>query len=277
MRTLPECATDAHVQVFEQGRSIGPPAPLGPEPGETLSHYCAEMERVGLRRAVVVQPAAYGTDNSGTLAAVAALGPLGRGVAILSEKVSDRELELMEAQGITGLRSVLDHSGGMGSWEALERLAPRAAEHGWHIDLQIAGRDWPAAESRLRALPGSLVVEHAGLLDPPDPAGEGAASLLRLLDSGRVWVKLSAPYLSSRTGPPDYPDFAALVGSLIRHAPDRCLWASNWPHPGRHPRPDTLDLLSLTDSWCPDESAWTRVLETNAALLYGFAASASAA
>ena len=55
--------------------------------------------------------------------------------------------------------------------------------------------------------------------------------LLRLVDNGRTYVKLAAPYEVSKVGPPHYDDVGALAKALVRAAPERMLRASNWPHP----------------------------------------------
>jgi D-galactarolactone isomerase len=95
---------------------------------------------------------------------------------------------------------------------------------------------------------------------------------LRLVETGKVWVKLSAPYETSRTGPPYYDDVGALARKLISVAPERMLWASNWPHPSptRPPLDDAL-IMDILLAWCPDESIRRRILVDNPARLYGFA------
>jgi D-galactarolactone isomerase len=94
--------------------------------------------------------------------------------------------------------------------------------------------------------------------------------LLRLVDSGRVWVKLSAPYEVSRSGPPLYDDVGRLAKLLVEAAPERMLWASNWPHPSVSAKPDDAILLDLLLEWAPDEAARRRILVDNPAELYGF-------
>jgi D-galactarolactone isomerase len=66
---------------------------------------------------------------------------------------------------------------------------------------------------------------------------------------------------------------ARLARALARHAPERMLWASNWPHPSAPPDavPDDADLLDLLLDWAPDEAARRRILVDNPAELYGFA------
>jgi D-galactarolactone isomerase len=117
------------------------------------------------------------------------------------------------------------------------------------------------------------VVDHIGkFLEPVAPAHEGFRALLRLLDSGRCWVKLSAPYETSKTGAPKYEDVGRLARALVQKAPERMLWASNWPHPSvpKEKRPDDADLLELLLDWAPDEKDRNRILADNPAELYQF-------
>ena len=106
---------------------------------------------------------------------------------------------------------------------------------------------------------------------PPVPTDDAAfEALLGLLDEGRTWVKLSAPYESSVTGPPGYDDVTPLVERLVARVPDRLLWASNWPHPGQAAPPSPPDLRRLAERWLPDPATRTKVLTDNPAALYGF-------
>jgi len=65
-------------------------------------------------------------------------------------------------------------------------------------------------------------------------------------------------------------DVQDLARRLVAHAPERCLWGSNWPHPGRTPRPDNATLLALLAEWAPDPTAIRKILVDNPAFLYGF-------
>ena len=191
---LPQGSTDTHMHIYEPGHPANPLA-APPEPEATLAHYRREMARIGIDRAVIVQPSAFGTDNQCTLAAIAALGPEARGVAILDEAVTERELDLLAAQGIVGLRGLLTSPAGMMTWERVRVMAPRVVARGWNLNLQFDGREFAERADFLDALPGQLVFDHIGLFPAPlDPDGPELAPLLRLLDSGRAWIKLSAPY-----------------------------------------------------------------------------------
>lgn len=109
-------------------------------------------------------------------------------------------------------------------------------------------------------------------LEPVPPEHPGFQSLLRLVDTGRCWVKLSGAYMTSKGGPPLYADMGMLAKELVRRAPERLVWASNWPHPVSPggPMPDNAVLLDLLLDWAPDGTARNRILAANPAELYGF-------
>jgi D-galactarolactone isomerase len=182
------------------------------------------------------------------------------------------QLQEMHDAGVRGVRfMMIPGSGGLLGWDDLELLARRIAEFGWVINLQLDGRDLAQFEARLRALPCLLTIDHIGkFLEPVGTDHPGFQSLLRLLDAGRTWVKVSAPYETSRIGPPNYDDVSMLARALVAANPERCLWASNWPHPNRKPVPDDRDMLELLSLWASDQSARRMVLSDNAAKLYGF-------
>ncbi|MBK7334223.1 MAG: amidohydrolase family protein [Betaproteobacteria bacterium] len=75
---------------------------------------------------------------------------------------------------------------------------------------------------------------------------------------------------SSRSGPPRYEDVSRLARALVAHAPERLLWASNWPHPGHDAKPDDAALLDLLADWAPLAAVRERILVDNPAALYGF-------
>lgn len=111
------------------------------------------------------------------------------------------------------------------------------------------------------------------IIPSPCQAHPGFQALLRLVDSGRCWVKLSGAYMMSKSGPPLYADIGMLAKELVKRAPERLVWASNWPHPLSRggAMPDDAELLDLLLDWAPGESNRNRILATNPAELYGFA------
>ena len=267
----PPGACDTHMHIYEDRFALTPNATFKP-PHSPVEAYIEMRRRIGVERTVVVQPAGYGFDNTCTLEAMAAMGPSARGIAVVSPDVTDVELERLTEAGMRGIRYFM-LAGGALPWESLETMAARVAGFGWHVQLQLDGRLLPEREALLKRLTGTLVIDHNGkFLEPVPPDHPSFKCLLRLLENGPTWVKLSAPYETSKLGPPLYADVGALAKALARAAPERMVWASNWPHPSvpRDKVPDDADLLDLLLEWAPDERARRKILVDNPASLYGF-------
>ena len=269
----PAGACDCHMHFYgpEDRYPLAPTAAFLPPP-VTVDDYRRVQARLGLERVVVVQPTAYGTDNRCTMDAVTEIGEAARAVVVVDQTVTDAELERLTRDGARGIRFHM-FRGGVLPWAILEEMAARVHAFGWHVQLQCNGRELPEREALLKRLPGTLVIDHIGRFQDPVPRDHPAfRSLLGLLETGRLWIKLSAPYESSRSGPPDYADVSLLARELVEAAPERMLWASNWPHPGQtdpSARDDVL-ALDLLESWAPDEATRARILAENPAALYGF-------
>ena len=267
---VPAGATDTHMHIYD---AAVPGAPGTFMPGHLpASDYSAMQKRLGLERVIVVQPNAYADDNSVTLDAIQKIGKSAKGVAVVKPGVTDAELGRLTQGGICALRIMTLHGGTLG-FDLMDRLMARVHPFGWHANIQLDGRELPRVEAQIKRLPGRFVIDHTGkFLEPGETDAEAFRSLLRLVDTGRCWVKLSAPYETSKTGAPSYADVGRLAKALVKHAPERMLWASNWPHPSaRKPAPpDDSHLLELLSDWAPSEATRKKILSDNPAELYGF-------
>lgn len=262
-------ACDCHIHVYEDRYPLAPSATFSP-PHAPVPAYQAVQRALGLRRAVVVQPTAYGFDNSCTLSALAQLGADARGVAVVPPDVEQAELERLHEAGVRGVRFMM-LAGGLLPWSALEAIAARIAPLGWHVNLQLDGRDLPQHEALLGRLQAPLVIDHLGkFLGPVQTDSAAFLSLRRLLDRGNGWIKLSAPYESSRSPAPGYADMVPLASTLARHYPQRCLWASNWPHPNVQPEPCNAQLLDWMLACADSAATRRRILVDNPAQIYAF-------
>lgn len=266
----PKGACDTHMHVYDKRYPTAPTAAFTPADA-LVTDYRAVKESLGLSRTIVIQPSTYGTDNRCTLDAIAALGSASaRGVAVVDDTVGDIEMEALTRGGIRGARFHM-LTGAPIPWERLDRVAARVQDVGWHVQLQLDGRDLPAREGQVRSWPGRIVIDHIGkFLEPVPPDHPAFRCLLELVDTGRVWVKLSAAYEVSKRGAPLYEDVGALAKALVKAAPERLLWASNWPHPSVQDKPDDAALLDILLDWAPDEATRRRILVDNPAELYGF-------
>lgn len=270
----PALACDCHVHIYDAAYPLAPSATFTP-PAAPVSAYRRVQAALGLERAVLVQPTGYGFDNRCLLDALAALGPAARGVVVIPPDLDDAALQRLHAAGVRGVRyMLLAGSGGLLSWDTLPAHAARIGPLGWHIDLQFDGRETAERRALIDALPCAVVVDHIGrFVEPVAPHAPSFRALLELLDAPQRWIKLSAPYETSRAGAPDYADVSPLASALLHAHPERCLWASNWPHPNRRPVPSDAALLEILTTWVGgDRRLRDRVLADNPARAYGFTA-----
>jgi D-galactarolactone isomerase len=267
--SVPLGACDTHVHILEADAVVG--LAVKPEIA-SLADYRRQRERLGVARTVLVQPSAFKFDNTGVLAALADLGQTARAVVTVERSISETELRRLTQLGVRGARFHLLKSP-LQSWEDLEPIANRVAAHGWHVQLQCDGRQLPERAAMLSRLPGTLVIDQTGkFLEPVTVDDPAFHALLDLVEQGRTYVKLSAPYEVSKAGPPAYADVSILAEALVRAAPDRMLWASNWPHHSLPvgKRPHDAELMDLLLDWAPDAELRRRILVDNPARLYGF-------
>jgi len=263
-------ACDSHMHVYEDAYPLAATATFKP-PHAPVSAYRAVQRELNLARTVVIQPTGYGFDNRCTLAGVAALGAAARAIVVVAPEVARAELASLHERGARGVRYMM-LPGGVLPWSGLEQTAAAIAPLGWHIDLQLDGRELAQREAMLHRLPCRLVIDHvARFMGPVEPDDESVGALCRLLDAGRCWIKISAPYESSRGGPPGYDDIAWIARMVAQRYPERCLWASNWPHPNRNPAPSDAAMLDWGLGCFADSDGQRRALVDNPAELYDFA------
>jgi predicted TIM-barrel fold metal-dependent hydrolase len=236
-----------------------------------LSDYQQLQQRLGIKRMVIVTPSTYGTDNRCMLDGLARSQGAAKGVAVIDGSIADTALSQLHDAGVRGIRFNLSYGGA--ALSDLERLAARVNELGWNVQIVAPGTQLIDLESRLLKLPSRLVIDHMGHV--PQPEGvESAAfkSITRLLDTDRVWVKLSGPYIRSKVGAPTYADVGTVASALVKLKPQRLLWGSDWPHPtmALEQKPDDAGILDLLGQWAPNEADRTLILRDNAVALYGF-------
>jgi D-galactarolactone isomerase len=242
---------------------VPPDAPLG--------DYMAVRANLGIARTIVVQPSAYGKDNRLLLETMAAIGPSARGIVVVDETVTDAELDRLTKLGVRGIRFFM-LAGAPLPLDILETMATRVAPFGWTVNFQTDGRELADHEALLSRLPTTVTIDHVGkFLEPVEPGHPGFRALLRMLDTGRFWFKLAAPYETSKLGPPFYDDVGKLAKLLVKAAPERGLWASNWPYPmAGEKTPQDAWMLDMLLDWVPDEATRRNILVDNPAKLYGF-------
>lgn len=268
----PANACDCHMHIYDAKYPTDPKATLKPADA-LVADYKLLQKRIGTSRNVVVTPSTYGTDNRVTLDAIAQIGPTARGVAVVDATVTDAELKRLNGLGIRGIRFNLVQAGATTA-EMIEPLSRRVNDLGWHIQIHMKGEQIAGIEDLLLRVPSPIVFDHLGRLAQPNALDNpGFKTISKLIDKGRTWVKLSGAYQDTKVGPPTYSDTVAVARAYIKAAPERMVWASDWPHPTEKDKPDDAVLFDLLTEWAPEEAMRTRILVQNPATLYGFPAS----
>lgn len=266
----PSFSCDAHCHVF---------GPAGRFPYAESRRYTPEDRpkevlaalhaRLGLERAVLVQASCHGTDNRAMLDALRSDPRRYRGVAMIDDETPDAALAEMHEAGVRGIRfNFIKALGGGPDPGTVRRAADRVRGMGWHIVLHLQGDGVAEMAPTIRALRMPVVIDHMGRVDPAQGV-QGAAfrTLLALLADERIWVKLSG---AERMVPAPFAAALPFAHALLRAAPDRVLWGTDFPHPNLATPVDETELLDLVPLIAPRPEDRQRLLVTNAATLYGF-------
>jgi len=268
----PPNACDCHAHIFGPATRFGLAESRSYTPPDaSREEYLAMLATLGIKRMVIVQPSVYGFDNDCTTEAVEAFGTSrARSIVMIQPDTANAELRRLHDTGARGVRFITVSPGG-GSLDQLRDVATRIAPFGWHIQMYVPAQTWHDLAPMVKELPVPIVMDHmAGIMANQGDSELGYSAVLRLLDTGRCWVKLSG-YRSSVEGHP-YADVAPLARRLASHVPDHCVWGTDWPHPHLQGHmPDDGALLDLLAAWVPDIAARHRILTDNPARLYGFA------
>jgi predicted TIM-barrel fold metal-dependent hydrolase len=263
-------ATDTHFHIFGPVERY----PLSPRRLynpclSTVSEYRKLAQVVDIQRMVIVQASIYGTDNSCMIDAIEEFGfDCARGIAVVDETVQLKDIAYLHSKGIRGIR--FNAITGVTPLDLLPKIAALIEPFGWHIQLWIKAERLLAISSLLKDFPVDIVLDHMAQV-PLDRGFDDplVSNVFRLQDTGRCWLKLTNYRISTEPAP--YRDADEVTVALIRNAPERCVWGSDWPHiylEGR-PMPDAGVLFDNLYRWCDPHTA-KKILVYNPAKLYGF-------
>src|SRR5205814_10519179 len=214
-------------------------------PACSLAHQdlIATLDANGVERAVLAAASPCGDYNDYTWEALRTHRTRLRGTAIFNRPMERSALEAMSRDGFVGIRLPFIGLPKLPDITTFEyrALFRRLADLDWHVHPHVDGEDLPKILPTLEASGVKIVVDHLGRPDPKSGINSaGFKALLRAIDAGRTWVKVSGGY---RLG----PQAQEYARELLRVAgPDRLVWASAFPflgHAGPFPGEATIDWL----------------------------------
>jgi 2-pyrone-4,6-dicarboxylate lactonase len=269
---MPAGACDSHCHIFGPFSRFPLPADRSFTPNEAPETALRALHQtLGIGRAVIVQSQGHGFDHSPLLEALEAGERRYRGVALIKPGSSAETVARFNSAGICGARfNFLSHLGGNPDVEAMRSVIAMVRPYDWHVALHVTGTDLLRYEGFIASIEARVVIDHMARPNLDRDLAPCRDTLFRLLDSGRVWIKLSGADRISKAGPP-YRDVLPYACSLAAHAPERMLWGTDWPHVNLHgPMPDDGILADLISELAPSDELRRRLVIGNPEELFGF-------
>ena len=269
---LPPGACDAHCHVFGPAmkfpyaadRSYTPPD----APVENLRKLHAHL---GITRAVIVHASCHGSEMEVTLDAIASSGGSYRGVAVVEDSVTDRELQRLHSGGIRGIRfNFVKHLGGVPDLGVFYRLLARIKPLGWHIVLHFDAGDLIEQQALLERIDVPFIIDHMGRVKAVECLEQAPfQQLLALYRSNPLaWIKICGAERVS-VGKRPFRDAVPFAQALIAIDAGRLLWGTDWPHPNiTRDMPNDGELVDLLGEMCPDAAMRHRILVDNPTRMY---------
>lgn len=270
---LPPLACDLHFHVFGPHSKFpyAPDRPFTPTdaPKEDLFRL---HEWLGFQRGVFVQSTCHGSDHAVLVDLLAAGKGRYRGVALIKPTTPEADVERLDEAGVRGLRLhyYFPHLGAPLPYSEMRKVIALAAPYGWHIANHVGGQGIVEHYDFLASIEAPIVIDHMARIDVAEGLhGKAFTALLRLLDRGNVWVKLSgADRITKKPG--SFADAVPFGRALAAHAPERIVWGTDWPHPNHTAVPDDGVLVDLIAQIVPDERTRHLMLVENPTKLFGF-------
>jgi predicted TIM-barrel fold metal-dependent hydrolase len=148
--------------------------------------------------------------------------------------------------------------------EEYRGLLRRIADLNWHIHLHVGIGRLPAILPHIEASGVRIVIDHFGFPDPK--LGVNCPSfqaVLRSIETGRTWVKLSGGYRVGREAAKVY------ARELLKTAgPERLVWGSDAPFAGFEAQTTYQQTMDDLVEWVPDPVARHQIGSVTPMYLY---------
>jgi len=263
---------DAHAHIFTRDMPVAREAWHRPDYEFPAQQYLDVLDAHGVHFGVIAGISIYGLYNDYMLEQLRRHRRL-RGTANVLPSTERYILERMKEDGIVGVRLQLTRRrelpdlGG----EEYQLLLRRLADLDLHVQLVVEGHLLPQVLEQLERAGPRIVLDHFGHPDPVKGVNcQGFQALLRSVERGRTWVKLSAGYRLRWSGvgepvrdPGTRPLAMSLAQSLLQNAgPERLVWGSDCPFVGYEAAVSFQDTMDDLVEWVPDEALRRKISDT---------------
>jgi predicted TIM-barrel fold metal-dependent hydrolase len=261
---------DCHAHVWGPDMPFASNAWRRPDYLYTAENFLADLDAHGVRYGVIAAASLFGTNSDYSIRSLRAHRRL-RATAIVEDDVDLPTLQSLRAEGIVGarlqwfFRNPLPDLAG----EDFRRLCHHLRDLDMHIHLNIDGRRLLEVASCVLDTGVDLVIDHFGWHDPAHRlAAPSYQGMLRLLERGNAWVKMTSGY---RHPDEHFPDWSLPVeyaqDLLQRFGTSKLLWGSDSPFIGHEQVASygqAIDRLNL----CVPDPATRRAIGENGFRFY---------
>lgn len=240
---------DCHAHVYTTDMPLAPTAWHKPPADATIDQYVTTLAQHGVRYAVIAAASLFDDYNEYSIEATRRHPHL-RTTVIVRPGIDPYVMRMMKDDGVVGVRLQWRNVKDLPDITTPEyaKFFRRVRDLDWHVHINQNADRLAAPIATLQAAGVKLVVDHFGHPQAGGVDCPGFQALLRAIDNGRTWVKLSAGYrLASQQVARD------CARALLAHAgPERLVWGSDWPFPAFEASMRYDLALQHLREWVPD-------------------------
>lgn len=233
---------------------------------------------LGFERGVIVHSQVYGPDHRLLLDTLENLPPELKGrykaTSIIDDTVSDAELARLDKAGVCAARlNIAAMFGVTPSKSAAMRTIDRVRELGWHIRLHVRDDDLLVYSDVLKGIKDvHFAIDHLGHVDLSKGLTNPVCQwILDILKRDNWWIMVSNGNRDSAMEE-GWDDALPVGRAYIAAAPDRAIWATDWPHPmwSKRMMNDAEEVELFYRYVDHDADLIRKILVDNPARLHGF-------
>lgn len=239
----PPSTWDTHMHIIDQARF-----PLAADASYVPSNFTvADVRRfdgsMGIGHTVIIQPSIYDNDNSCLLDALEQLGTdYARGVVVYDpQNTTSCTLRQWHGLGVRAARLNIVTTGVVVTKDELNATLTAYAQSfrdaglDWAIQVTFEGDVIDMVEDIIPELGHKVIFDHMGYPGASDNVTnftdpyelEGFSALIRLVNRGKTFVKLSGPYRVTD----DWRSLDPVVSELLKvGGMNRMVFGTDWPH-----------------------------------------------
>ena len=238
---------------------LRPDAWARPDYDYTAEDYLADLDRCGIAFGVIAAASLYGDYNDYTLWALETYKRL-RATIYPQPELGLEELRRLRDKGVVGVRLQWKKDASLPDFDGFEygKYINRLADCGMHAEINASSDQLAYVLPALKGKGVRIVVDHFGLLrSPAGMEGEGFKAVLAAIETGDVWVKISAGF---RLEPNVLHACAEKL--LAAAGPERLLWGSDTPFVGHEETMSYDKALDIFYDIVPDAATRRRISDT---------------